>query len=310
MSAETGTPIAPLEKALTDYRNELEKRINKAGSDKQAAGATNSSVLEQLQNKTCSYLKYKATKELYQNISQCMSITAHNEAALIKQAVEAIGTESKTLQGQLATLSKTLKGVKTEVYKVKEAACNLAECCLEKEKHEHPDLYAVLCSIEDLPEQLDSIKRKGEVAYEIADLTFCATINVSGFQGFASTDSLKGYSGNLFTEIEKFKKNIEDNCTSLSASMETSLTDRTSLLGAAASSKFTKQDASCIEIADCNTWNKSCDECAENKDQPKKGKMRLEEICNKFKGGIEESPGMENKPKMAKPKKGTDGPAF
>jgi len=282
MSTTLGTTISPLDKALVNYQKELEKRIKAATSDKNAKTQSYSSSLDQLQNKTCSYLKLIAAKGLYINLDQCISISAHKESELINDNVEAMIKESGTLKEQLATLSKTLKSVKMEVYTAKELACNLVDCCLEKEKHENPGIYNDLCLIPDFQKQIDDIKDDSEKCYSMAELTFDAAINVSGIQGFACVDSLKKYSENLVLTLEGLNKNVADNCKSLTSSIETIIEERSEMVSEVSVSKYACNEAKCEESALCDTWNKSCDPCDQTDDKPSKGKVKLEAICLKL----------------------------
>ncbi len=309
MSTTTGTYISTLDKALEVYLKDLDKDIKVASSNKNAAGKEYTSAQNQLGNKTCTYIKLKATKELYQNLDQCITLKAHKESELIKANIEAMIEDSKTLQEHLAKLSKTLKNVKMEVYTAKEQACSLVDCCVEKEKHDNNEIYNKLLTIPEFETKLNDIKQKAESAYCMADLTFCAAINVSGIQGFASIDSLVNYSEGLLTTVGELKANVEENCKDLSGSIETTIEERSELVAKAAVSKYMNMDARCEETALCNTWNKAGDKCDKNKDHPKKGKIRLNEICAKFKSEIGDgsSPGDPAKEKLQK--KG-DAPEF
>ena len=311
MSIDTGNNISTLGTAITSYQTNLDKDIKSATSARKASEKRLGSSQNQLQNKTCSYLKYKATKELYLNIDQTIAISAKQEAELIKSSVDTITGEAKNLMGQLAALSKTLKSAKTEVYKIKEEACNLVDCCLDKELHEVPELHQALTSgdIPDLMDQLAEIKKQAERSYTIADITFSAIIDVSGIQGFVSLDSLKTYSDDLFASLESFKKDIDDNCKKLNTSIETVIKERGDLLVGLSTNKFDNFDNCCIELALCDTWNQSCDDCGDKQEKPEAGKAKLEEICSKFKEDLEiEEP--EPGKKRAKPNLDKNGPTF
>ena len=108
MATTLGTTSPTLNNALIYYQKELEKRIKASTSIKNAKAQSYSSLLDQLKNKTCSYLKLKAAKGLYVNLNQCISIAALKEAELIKESVVSMTKESATLKEQLGMLSKTL----------------------------------------------------------------------------------------------------------------------------------------------------------------------------------------------------------
>ncbi|MEO1259485.1 MAG: hypothetical protein AAFZ15_11840 [Bacteroidota bacterium] len=305
MPANIDTIISPLDTALKNYQEELGKRIKTATSDKNAKDRGYQSALDQLQNKTCSYLKLRAIKELYRNLDQCISITAHKESELVKTNVADMIKGSEALKEQLAKLSKTLKKVKTEVYGVKEIACNLVDCCLDKDRQFNKSVYNELCSIGGFEDTLKEIKEKATKSYEMADLTFCAAVNVSGIQGFASIDSLKGYSERLVTTQEELKKNVEENCSELKAGIETSIKERTELVVKVAVSKYLSYDAKCEESALCSTWNTSSNPCPGT---PEDGKKRLNEICEKFKDDLVAAPPANTPP--LKNVKGSNTPQF
>lgn len=311
MAAETVTFESPLDAALEAYRKELEKNINKATSDKNAAKKDYGSAIDQLQNKTCSLLKYQVAQGLYQNIDQCIAIGANQEANLIKLSVEDLIKESGNLKKAFGQISSTLKCVRTEVYKVKEMACNLVECCLEKERHENEDLHKLLTGsngVVDLDDQLDMIKSKAETAYEFADYTFDAAVKNSGIQGFANIESLLGNGKDLVAAMETFLKNVEDNWTSLSSAVTSCFAERSEMVAQISIVKCKTYDACCEEQAYCDTWNRTCDECAESSNHPEKGDQRLREICEKFKPDLG-TPGGGGNPKLKQPPL-SSGPTF
>lgn len=311
MSTDTGTSTSPLQTAIADYQTELNKEIKTATSEKLATDKRWSSSKDQLQNKTCSYLKYVAAKELYQSIDQCVAISAHKESELIKSSIETFSAEAKTLSEQLAGLSKSLKAAKTEIYKVKEEACNLVECCLDKDLHEKPEVHSILTygEITDLDDQLAEIKKQAERSYTIADISFSAIIDVSGIQGFVNIDSLKAYGDDLVATLEALKQDVDENCKALNTSIETSLKERSDILLEVAINKFENYDANCIELGLCETWNQSCDDCGDKKEKPEAGKRRLEEICSKFKDDLEIEDPVPGK-KLAKGNKDNAAPIF
>ncbi len=216
--------------------------------------------------------------------------------------------KSGDLKSQLGSLSKTLKTLRIEAISIKEQACNLVDCCLEKDLHENADVYSQLCTIPDFEIKLENIKQKGEVAYSMADFTFCAAVNISGIQSFANVDSLKSYSENLVTAVIDLKKNVEENCDDLNSSIETSIEERTELVNEMVISNFANSDACCEEKALCSTWNTSCDKCNKSKDHPEKGKIRLNEICEKFKEDVQGE--MPEGPKINKSKTSGSKPEF
>jgi len=295
-----------LDTALSEYQTLLNTKIKSARSNSEAEKQNLASIRDQLQNKTCTFLKIEAAKKLYTNINQCIAIAANKNSELIKTSVDDIITKSETLKEQFGEMSKTLKTLKSEVYTVKEQSCNLIDCCLDKDRHDSQEIYNTLCEIPDFEIKLGDIKQKGEIAYNMSDYSFCAVVNVSGIQGFACIESLTDYSEKLVESVSELKKDVEENCKNLASSIGEAIAERSELVEDVVVSKYSSDNAKCDETALCNTWNKSCDKCDESGDHPQAGKTSLNEICGKFKEDIPTDPDDPGKNKIKKKDNGPD----
>ena len=301
MSIQTGTTESPLEIALANYRAGLQQQLDVAASDKCAAIELHHSTLEQLQNKTCSYLKLKETKELYQNISQCISLSALKESDLLKASIEEISNGAKNLQGELNKLAKTLKKVKTEISILKKGAIDLESCCIT---NEDSGKFKEELKI-NLKEDISGIKTKACEDADFANDTFFAVIKVAGFQGFTSMDGLKNYAQSACTEIVAFNKDIDSNCKMFTTNIESIITSRSELLSKAAINKLAAYDGHCVELALCDTWNTTCEVCSKT---PKEANEGLEKLCEKLDTNVDDD--LIDKVKKAVPKGFSNKPTF
>lgn len=235
-----------------DYHEKvLKKEIEGAESTKKVKETVFAQKYTVKNFRTCTLLRAQAACDEYTNIKNCITTILGQSAVEIQANIDAYITYGKDTETALTAAFKAIKGAKSKLAAVNDAACRLENCIKDSCNSEQlrilkdgfDELIVKGKTEKTFIEHINEIQSKVDMANDTGLGAFEIGVKVAGIQKFTNIKSLKGFGNNLQEGIDLLVGDVAENVTYSKGKKEKAQEELTTALQELTTAKFKKFNA-------------------------------------------------------------------
>ncbi len=246
MATNGNNGLQPTEEIIKKFKEDLQKRVETAQSEKAAKTKERLTQDKIEQYKICQYVKAKETNVTYTNLRFFLSEGADRESQLIKTTVGSLKTKNVNLVSKIEALVAQIKTIRSAMTQAVEVACRF-ERSIEEEKRCKLDVYTALeAGVSEIWTKVGELKADTNDSFDKISKTFDGLVNISGILTFPNLDGLDAACANLTQKTAQLKADVEANISSSADKIKSASGELVTVQKTLGEIKFAKSDLTSV----------------------------------------------------------------